>query len=217
MLIHPWDGAISETEWRDWLAAGHDFGQLAVNDPDNGAPHVIPTHFAVDGGTLSSTWPGPTRSGRRYRRAANRGDERRRRLRLRPDDVARQSRRARRGRGANELLLRSPADLPCRDRGRPPAQGRSLAPPASALPATRRPCPGRCGHAPIWPDAFRNPRPAAPHRERCRQVQVRRPQPARAPSQGRRTPGKPRIRPGPLRSRAATQAPQGNRRMEPRH
>ena len=29
MLIHPWDGAISETEWRDWLAAGHDFGQLA--------------------------------------------------------------------------------------------------------------------------------------------------------------------------------------------
>ena len=37
MLIHPWDGAISETEWRDWLAAGHDFGQLAVNDPDNGA------------------------------------------------------------------------------------------------------------------------------------------------------------------------------------
>jgi transcriptional regulator len=33
MLIHPWDGAISETEWRDWLAAGHDFGQLAVNDP----------------------------------------------------------------------------------------------------------------------------------------------------------------------------------------
>ena len=22
MLIHPWDGAISETEWRNWLA-GH--------------------------------------------------------------------------------------------------------------------------------------------------------------------------------------------------
>ncbi len=40
MLIHPWDGAINDTEWRDWLA-GHDFGQLAVNDPDNGAPHVI--------------------------------------------------------------------------------------------------------------------------------------------------------------------------------
>jgi transcriptional regulator len=51
MLIHPWDAAISETEWRDWLA-GHDFGQLAVNDPHNGAPHVIPTHFVVDGDTL---------------------------------------------------------------------------------------------------------------------------------------------------------------------
>jgi transcriptional regulator len=45
MLIHPWDAAISESEWRDWLA-GHDFGQLAVSDPDNGAPHLIPTHFA---------------------------------------------------------------------------------------------------------------------------------------------------------------------------
>jgi|KBSMisStaDraftv2_1062788.scaffolds.fasta_scaffold230156_2 hypothetical protein len=32
MLIHPWDGAISETEWRNWLA-GHDVGQLAVDDP----------------------------------------------------------------------------------------------------------------------------------------------------------------------------------------
>jgi transcriptional regulator len=51
MLIHPWDAAISDTEWRDWLA-GHDFGQLAVSDPDNGAPHVIPTHFVVDGDTL---------------------------------------------------------------------------------------------------------------------------------------------------------------------
>ena len=47
MLIHPWDGAISETEWRDWLAAGHDFGQLAVNGPDNGAPHVIAIHFGL--------------------------------------------------------------------------------------------------------------------------------------------------------------------------
>jgi transcriptional regulator len=37
MLIHPWDAAISETEWRNWLAAGHDFGQLAVNDP-----HTVP-------------------------------------------------------------------------------------------------------------------------------------------------------------------------------
>jgi transcriptional regulator len=51
MLIHPGDAAISGTEWRDWLA-GHDFGQLAVNLSDDGAPHVIPTHFAVDANTL---------------------------------------------------------------------------------------------------------------------------------------------------------------------
>lgn len=68
LLIHPWDGAISGTEWRDWLAAGHDFGQLSVNDPDNGAPHVIPTHFAADGDTLLVHRPGPAGSGRRYRR-----------------------------------------------------------------------------------------------------------------------------------------------------
>ena len=37
MLIHPWDAPISDTEWPNWLA-GHDFGQLAVNDPGNGAP-----------------------------------------------------------------------------------------------------------------------------------------------------------------------------------
>ena len=37
MLIHPCDAASSDTEWRNWLA-GHDFGQLAVSDPGNGAP-----------------------------------------------------------------------------------------------------------------------------------------------------------------------------------
>ena len=39
MLIHPWDAASSDTEWHNWLA-GHDFGQLAVSDPGNGAPHT---------------------------------------------------------------------------------------------------------------------------------------------------------------------------------
>ena len=78
MLIHPWDAAISDTEWRDW-PAGHDFGQLAVNDPHNGAPHVIPTHFAADGDTLlvhlarpKRRWPGryalpgPSQAGHLY-------------------------------------------------------------------------------------------------------------------------------------------------------
>ena len=60
MLIHPWDAAISDTEWRNWLA-GHDFGQLVVSDPGNGAPHVIPTHFAVDGDTLLVHLPRPNK------------------------------------------------------------------------------------------------------------------------------------------------------------
>jgi hypothetical protein len=67
MLIHPWDAAISDTEWRNWLA-GHDFGQLAVSDPGNGAPHVIPTTSPSTATPSWSTWPGPTRSGRRSRR-----------------------------------------------------------------------------------------------------------------------------------------------------
>ncbi len=46
MLIHPWDAAISDTEWRNWLAE-HDFGQLAVSDPGNGAlcPPIPPPHL----------------------------------------------------------------------------------------------------------------------------------------------------------------------------
>ena len=51
MLIHPWDAPSATPSARNWLA-GHDFGQLAVNDPGNAASHVVPTHFAVAGGTL---------------------------------------------------------------------------------------------------------------------------------------------------------------------
>ena len=47
MLIHPWDAADDEAEWRTWLA-GHDFGQLAVNGPDGEPPFVQPVHFAYD-------------------------------------------------------------------------------------------------------------------------------------------------------------------------
>ena len=54
MLIHPWDAAISDTEWRDWLA-GHDFGQLAVNDPGNGAPLVGELLKSVNTGS-SEPW-----------------------------------------------------------------------------------------------------------------------------------------------------------------
>ena len=66
MLIHPWDAAISDTEWRNWLA-GHDFGQLAVSDrataPRTSSPPTSPSTATPSW----STWPGPTRSGRRSR------------------------------------------------------------------------------------------------------------------------------------------------------
>ncbi|WP_037914968.1 FMN-binding negative transcriptional regulator [Actinacidiphila yeochonensis] len=47
MLIHPWDAAADDAEWRAWLAA-HDFGQLAVNGLDGEPPFVQPAHFLYD-------------------------------------------------------------------------------------------------------------------------------------------------------------------------
>ena len=48
MLIHPWDAALDDDEWRSWLAEGHDFGQLVVNGLPGQPPVVVPTHFSVD-------------------------------------------------------------------------------------------------------------------------------------------------------------------------
>ena len=48
MLIHPWDAALDDDEWRAWIAAGHDFGQLVVNGLPGQPPTVIPTHFVVE-------------------------------------------------------------------------------------------------------------------------------------------------------------------------
>ncbi|WP_282692080.1 FMN-binding negative transcriptional regulator [Streptomyces sp. CC208A] len=47
MLIHPWDAATDEAEWREWLAR-HDFGQLAVNGLPGEPPSVQPTHFRYE-------------------------------------------------------------------------------------------------------------------------------------------------------------------------
>lgn len=47
MLIHPWDSG-TDAEWRAWLCAGHDFGQLIAVDAD-GVPVIVPTHFQFDG------------------------------------------------------------------------------------------------------------------------------------------------------------------------
>jgi len=53
MLIHPWDAALDEKEWRDWLGAAAMFGQLAVNNTDPlEAPLVVPTHAVLDGDSV---------------------------------------------------------------------------------------------------------------------------------------------------------------------
>ncbi|MFG3344244.1 FMN-binding negative transcriptional regulator [Streptomyces sp. NPDC048018] len=52
MFIQPWDAALDDDEWQNWIADGHDFGLLSVNGLPGRAPIVVPTHFAVDGHTL---------------------------------------------------------------------------------------------------------------------------------------------------------------------
>ncbi|MFK5633721.1 FMN-binding negative transcriptional regulator [Ornithinimicrobium sp. LYQ103] len=53
MLILPWDAALDEAEWREWLAGREAFGVLVVNNLDPArAPIVVPTHFTVGEGEL---------------------------------------------------------------------------------------------------------------------------------------------------------------------
>ncbi|MDH6125089.1 FMN-binding negative transcriptional regulator [Kitasatospora sp. GP82] len=47
MLIRSWDRG-TEDEWREWLAAGRDFGTLAANGPADSGPVLVPTHFLLD-------------------------------------------------------------------------------------------------------------------------------------------------------------------------
>ena len=48
MLIHPWDAAQSDEEWKAWLAP-RDFGTLVAAGRDRSVPVVVPTHFVYDG------------------------------------------------------------------------------------------------------------------------------------------------------------------------
>ncbi|MET9282564.1 FMN-binding negative transcriptional regulator [Streptomyces violaceoruber] len=52
MFIQPWDAALDDAEWQNWIADGHDFGILSVNGLLGHAPIVVPTHFTVDGTAL---------------------------------------------------------------------------------------------------------------------------------------------------------------------
>jgi transcriptional regulator len=48
VLVHPWDAALDDAEWREWLA-GRDFGELIAVGRDRDLPVVVPTHFVYDG------------------------------------------------------------------------------------------------------------------------------------------------------------------------
>jgi transcriptional regulator len=48
MLIHPWDAAQSDDEWKTWLVP-RDFGILVAAGRDRSVPVVVPTHFVYDG------------------------------------------------------------------------------------------------------------------------------------------------------------------------
>lgn len=53
MLIHPWDAALDDAEWQEWLASHECWGVLAVNNVDPAhAPLALPLHFAVAGNVL---------------------------------------------------------------------------------------------------------------------------------------------------------------------
>ena len=48
MLIKKHDAAVSEDEWKTFLAA-HDFGELIASGRGRDVPVVVPTHFIYDG------------------------------------------------------------------------------------------------------------------------------------------------------------------------
>jgi transcriptional regulator len=53
MLIHPWDAALDEKEWEQWVAGTDRFGILVVNNLDPAqAPLVLPTHVTGADGEL---------------------------------------------------------------------------------------------------------------------------------------------------------------------
>jgi transcriptional regulator len=47
MLVHSYDSAHSEEEWRVWVAEGGKFGTLAVSASPGEAPIMVPTHFVL--------------------------------------------------------------------------------------------------------------------------------------------------------------------------
>jgi transcriptional regulator len=53
MLVNPWDAALDDAEWNEWLGSHEPWGVLAVNNLDRAqAPLVLPLHFAAQGDEL---------------------------------------------------------------------------------------------------------------------------------------------------------------------
>ena len=53
MLIHPWDAALDDAEWQEWLGSHEHWGVVAVNNLEPAqAPLVLPLHFTVSGNEL---------------------------------------------------------------------------------------------------------------------------------------------------------------------
>jgi transcriptional regulator len=52
LLVHPYDSALTEREWRDWIEAGGRFGVLAVGAGEGKAPILVPTHFSLRQGEI---------------------------------------------------------------------------------------------------------------------------------------------------------------------
>ncbi len=48
MLIHEWDAATDDAEWRAFVAT-HGFGDLVASGRDRDLPIVVPTQFVLDG------------------------------------------------------------------------------------------------------------------------------------------------------------------------
>jgi transcriptional regulator len=51
MLVHPWDTATDEDEWRGFVVA-QGFGQLIASGRGRDVPVVVPTQFVLDGDTV---------------------------------------------------------------------------------------------------------------------------------------------------------------------
>lgn len=56
MLIHPWDAALDDAEWQEWLADTGRFGALVVNNLDPAHAPMAGYELLVDLARPHSVW-----------------------------------------------------------------------------------------------------------------------------------------------------------------